>query len=92
MQVNFERAIAQLMKRWEEMTKGEKPFHVEIITYWPNGQDVKCIAYVMCHANDLHEAVTFQNFNGAAKWIASKITAMIENEFYERQKDCKENA
>lgn len=37
MQVNFERAIAQLMKRWEEMTKGEKPLHVEIITYWPNG-------------------------------------------------------
>jgi len=92
MQVNFERAVKTLIERWYEMTDGRKPIFVRIIAYWPKDYDALYIACINCNELDMHDEKAFSNFNEAAKWLASKITAMIENEFYERQKDCKENA
>jgi len=92
MQANFESTITQLTKRWKEITKGKKPLYVEIMAYWPKGQDGEYRGYIICYANNINHAVTFKNFDEAVEWIASKITAMIENEFYERQEENKENA
>lgn len=80
MQFDFESTIMQLTKRWKEITKGKKPLYVEIMAYWPKGQDGEYRGYIICYANSIHQAVTFKNFNEAIEWIVSRLTAMIEEE------------
>jgi len=91
MQVNFEKAVKTLIEKWNEITDGRKPIFVRIIAYWPKDYDVMYIACISCNELDMHDEKRFASFNEAAKWIASKITSMIGDEFYEVQKD-KENA
>jgi hypothetical protein len=91
MQVNFEKAVKTLIEKWNGMTDGRKPIFVRIIAYWPKDYDVMYIACISCNKLDIHDEKEFPSFNEAAKWLASKITAMIGDEFYGVQKD-KENA
>ena len=91
MQVNFEKAVKTLIEKWNGMTDGRKPIFARIVAYWPKDHDVMYIACINCNELDMHDEKAFSNFNEAAKWLASKITSMIETEFYRMQKD-KENA